>query len=101
MRPPGEARLALLKAAVELTTVTRSPTVRELAARACVGREAALHIVRHMRREGLLVIKRTRRVDYRNRPVAEYAPAESAAEPEASELGRVLASWVGGGVNAG
>lgn len=94
MRPPGEARLALLKAAVELTTAARSPTMRELAARAAVGRDAAKHTVKHMKDAGLLVVKRTRRVDYRNRPVAEYAPAEPVAQPEASELGRVLATWM-------
>lgn len=94
MRHAGDARLALLKAAVELTTVTRSPTMRELAARACVGQEAARHMVNHMKRCGLLVIVRERAVAYRNRPVAEYAPApEPASDAAAAALGNVFRSW--------
>lgn len=96
MRAAGDTRTALLKAAMELTTVARSPTMRELAVRACVGQEAAMHTVRNMKRAGLLVVTRTRRVDYRNRPVAEYSPApeESTADTAAAELGNVFASWV-------
>jgi hypothetical protein len=96
MRPSGETRQALLKAAQELTTVARSPTFRELTARACVGKETALHTVRHMKRAGLLVIVRTRRVDYRNRPVAEYAPGVVAEPVDAAgaALGNVFHSWV-------
>ena len=75
MRNPGESRVAILKAAMDLTTAARSPTLRELVVRSCVGREAALNTVKNMRRAGLLVVMRTRKVDYRNKPVAEYAPA--------------------------
>lgn len=97
MRRAGDARLALLKAAVELTTAARSPTIRELAARACVGQEAARKTVDNMKRAGLLVIKRQRRVDYRNRPVAEYAPApESEISGDAvADLGNVFKAWAG------
>jgi hypothetical protein len=96
MRPPGEARQALLKAAKELTTVARSPTFLELTARACVGKVAALNTVRHMRRAGLLVIVRTRKVDYRNRPVAEYAPGaiDEPSGAAGAALGNVFHSWV-------
>lgn len=94
MRPATDARLALLKAAVELTTVARSPTLRELAAKACVGQLAAMNTVKNMKRAGLLVTVRERRVDYRNRPVAEYAPCEAIPETEAADLGRVLAGWL-------
>ena len=95
MRPAGDSRLALLKAAADLTTVTRSPTMRELIARSCVGREAARKTVDNMKRAGLLVIVRQRKVDYRNRPVAEYAPAEGAKIPESTiaEWNAVFASW--------
>lgn len=96
MRPAGDPRLALLKAAADLTTAVRSPTLQELVSRSCVGREAALHTVRNMKRAGLLVIVRTRKVDYRNRPVAEYAPKDDAVVPEATaaEWRAVFGSWL-------
>lgn len=71
-RPVGEIRLALLKAARELTTAERSPTMMELACHSQVGFLAARRTVDNMRRAGALQVVRTRRVDYRNRPVAEY-----------------------------
>jgi hypothetical protein len=73
MRRPGEVHQALLDAAAELTTPDSSPTLTELAAKSQVGLGAALVTVKNMVRSGALVIVRTRRVDYRNRPVAEYA----------------------------
>ncbi len=75
MRPAGEVRQVLLKAAAELVTEDRGPTLRELAQHAQVGLRAARHTVGHMRRAGALRIARLRKVDYRNRPVAEYSPA--------------------------
>ncbi len=95
MRKAGDSRLALLKAAADLTTVTRSPTMRELAERACVGRVAAAHTVKTMRKAGLLVIVRTRKVDYRNKEVAEYAPKDGVAVPEATaaEWNAVFGAW--------
>ena len=95
MRNPGESRVAILKAAMDLTTAARSPTLRELVVRSCVGREAGRRTVDNMKRAGLLVVTRTRRVDYRNRPVAEYAPAPSldANDDAAVALGAVLNSW--------
>lgn len=97
MRPAGDPRQALLKAAADLNTATKSATMRELITRSCVGREAAMHTVRNMKRAGLLVIVRTRRVDYRNRPVAEYAPKEGVHIPESTvaEWNAVFASWTG------
>lgn len=74
MRPAGEIRQALLTAATELMTPERAPTVAEMACHAKVGMDAAHQTVKNMRRHGALRIVRTRRVDYRNRPVAEYAP---------------------------
>lgn len=74
MRPAGEVRQALLQAAEDLTTQERSPTLLELAAKSQVGFMAARRTVDNMRRAGALAIVRTRKVDYRNRPVAEYSP---------------------------
>lgn len=95
MRPPSEVRQALLKAAADLTTPERSPTLRELAAKAGVGQVAARETVNNMKRYGLLVIVRERVVDYRNRPVSEYAPAPPKVEgcQLGADLGNVLAAW--------
>lgn len=102
MRAPGEVRQALLCAAAELATPERGPTLAELAARAQVGRDVALHTVKNMKRSGELTVPRTRRVAYRNRPVAEYAPAVylptdgSAHPPERADevLRDVMVLWV-------
>lgn len=97
MRPAGEVRQALLQACAALAQPERAPTMRELAAQACVGLKAAERTVDHMRRAGQVHIVRTRRVPYRNRPVAEYAPVvpAPAQQPPARELARALMSWVG------
>ncbi len=95
MRPAGDIRLALLKAADELSTPERSPTMLELAMHAQVGFLAARKTVENMRRAGVLRIVRTRRVEYRNRPVAEYCtPARLASlgvKPLA--LREIMAAW--------
>lgn len=95
MRGPSEVRQALLKAAADLTTPERSPTLRELAAKAGVGQATARHVVNHMKRCGQLDIVREREVDYRNRPVSEYAPALPKVEAGqlGADLGNVLAGW--------
>lgn len=94
MRLAGDTRLALLKAAAELSTPDRAPTLRELALKACVGQDAAMHTVKNLTRCGKLTIPRTRRVEYRNRPVAEYAPALPAGQATGlADLGSVFASW--------
>jgi len=95
MRPANDTRQAILKAAVELTTVARSPTLRELAARACVGQDAARRTVDNMKRAGWLIKIRERRVDYRNRPVAEYAPKEGVevSEATAADWRAVFGAW--------
>jgi hypothetical protein len=68
--------------------------LQELAVLACVGQEAARHTVHHMKREGKLRILDTRRVEYRNRPVAEYGPAEADDDvPAVVDLGKALALW--------
>ena len=83
-RPAGEVRRALLQAAVALNMGDKAPTLRELARTACVGQKAARVAVSNMRRSGSLVIVRTRREAYRQRPVAEYAPAVMATAPTLS-----------------
>jgi hypothetical protein len=97
MRPSGEVRVALFRAAVELTTASRGATLAELAQRACVGAEAARRTVNNMTRSGELEAVRARKVEYRNKPVMEYAPAVIDEEdvPAVVDLGRALAHWVG------
>lgn len=101
MRPAGEVRMALLHACRELATPERGATLREIAARACVGLDAATYTVKHMSRGGKqLRIVRERRVDYRNRPVAEYEPvradvAQAADDAGFVDLGSVLRVWGG------
>lgn len=87
-RPMGVVRQALSQAAQELVPVVRErsdgahqgPTLLELARHAGVGYAAARNTVSDMRRAGTLTIVSHRRVEHRNRPVAEYAPAEVTAE---------------------
>jgi DNA-binding transcriptional regulator YhcF (GntR family) len=95
MRPAGEIREALLAAARELLTPDQGPTLQELAERAQVGREAARRTVDNMKRHGHLRVVRTRRVAYRNRPVAEYAPAQVISEASEGfvDLGAAVAGW--------
>lgn len=95
-RPRGEVHLALLRAVQELATPERGVTVREAAAHACVGLVAARSTMRNLKRYGVLEIARTRRVPYRNRPVAEYAPP-SAAPGGTAERGidALAAAWAG------
>lgn len=74
-RPAGDVRRALLQAALDLNMGDRAATLRELARAACVGQRAARVAVSNMNRAGVLSVVRSRSVAYRNRPVAEYAPA--------------------------
>jgi hypothetical protein len=93
----GAVAKALLKTACELSAAGRRVTLAEMAAGACVGHAAARSTVTNLTRRGQLRIVGVRRVDYRNRPVAEYAPAAVAAvEPAAPgwvDLGRCLSAW--------
>lgn len=90
--------LALLDAAKALATPDRGATLRELAHHACVGVSVARYMVSAMAKHGALVIVRTRRVPYRNRPVAEYAiplPVEQTQVSGGWALGAAMASWRG------
>lgn len=93
MRPSGEVRQALLNAALELTTPDQAPTLAELAARSQVGIEAARRTIDNMVRSGAMVIVRTRRVSYRNRPVAEYAKAVPMTCARAVEKRHLMSCW--------
>ena len=97
MRPAGDVRRALLDACAALARADRGPTLRELAAQACVGLSAAEYTVANMCRAGLLRAARTRRVPYRNRPVAEYEPIQAPAlpPPPSQGLARVMTAWEG------
>ncbi|MFN3375225.1 MAG: hypothetical protein ACK40S_01560 [Burkholderiaceae bacterium] len=87
--------MALLHAARQHAQPQRGLTVRELAGKACVGLDAATQTVKNMVRAGALRPVGTRQVDYRNRPVVEYAPAEVAgADCGHVDLARVLTVWV-------
>jgi hydroxyacyl-ACP dehydratase HTD2-like protein with hotdog domain len=100
MRPAGEIRQALLRAVCELSAAQpagRGPTLKEVATKAQVGVAAALHTVKNMTRAGeLRCISARRKVTYRNRPVAEYRPAEEpqTSAPDGPALDDVLAAWV-------
>lgn len=106
MRPAGEIRVAILKAAERLVRVEqvdgvqvrRGPTLRELAHDACVGVAAARRTVDNMRRAGDLAPVGQRRVDYRNRPVVEYAPAMPAASSNEAyfDVATAITSWARG-----
>lgn len=94
MRPAGEVRQALLNACTQLATPDRGPTLREMAAVACVGLQAARETVKNMSRAGQLQRVRDRKVEYRNRPVAEYVPAAMQGEGDGFvDLAQVLRAW--------
>lgn len=56
-------------------TAERGLTLREWAALACVGLDAAERNVTRMAAAGQVLKLKDRAVDYRSRPVAEYVPA--------------------------
>lgn len=96
MRPKGEIHHALLKAVGDLATPDRGATLREIAERACVGTRAARYTLGYMHRIGVVVIARTRKVPYRNRPVSEYAlPTQTGQSGPLPEQGMavLLAAW--------
>jgi hypothetical protein len=96
MRPLGDISLVLLGAMAELRTPEQAPTLRELALHAQVGFDAAETTVKNLSRRGHARIVRTRRVGYLNKPVAEYEPAEQAADEAAGfvDLGAVISvAW--------
>ena len=97
MRRAGKVRLALLDACRQLATPERAPTLQEIAMKACVGLKAARNTVPNMVRAKQLRAVRTRAVQHRNRPVAEYEPLVATAADDAGfvDLGSVLRAWGG------
>lgn len=97
MRPAGDVSLALLKACAELATADRGPTLEELAAHAQVARGAACSTLKNLVRYEHLRIPRTRKVGYRNRPVAEYelVPSPHVRDSDVGiiPLTALLATW--------
>lgn len=94
MRPAGEVRHALLKAAHELRELGEQATLRNLAFRAQVGIKDATSTVKNMRRAGLLAVVGECPVDYRNKPVALYEPAKANDQaPAYVDLNNVFLAW--------
>lgn len=80
MRPAGEIREALLNSCRALMTPERAPTLREMAVHAQVGTDAARNTIANMKRHGIILTARERRVEHRNRPVHEYVPADTVSD---------------------
>lgn len=101
-RPAGEVRQALMRAACELVPTIRErtggahqgPTLLELAEHAGVGYDAARATVSNMRQAGALTIVSHRKVEHRNRPVAEYLPTEAVPEGGRSAGGFMVLDYV-------
>ena len=86
MRPRGEVATELLQLACKLSAAGRGVTVAELAAGG-FGRDTVRTLVPALKRRGQLRIMGTRRVSYRNRPVAVYEPVVAAADLATSDSG--------------
>lgn len=95
MRPRSEEATALLQTALRLSTAGRGVTLAELASHSQVGKASARVLVSNFKRRGQLRIVGLRRVSYRNRPVAEYAPAlaEAPRLPGWIALSACLTVW--------
>jgi hypothetical protein len=95
MRPASDVRQALVNAAQDLHTARGGASMAELAEHARVGRDVVRYMVPSMLRSGTLYIVGQRRVGYRNRPVALYAPgAPQRAGPTVQEATGALC-WAG------
>ena len=93
MRPAGDVRRALLFVACARFRPERGATQRELAEAAQVSYGTARDMVHWLHRSGVLRIVRTRRVPYRNRPVAEYAPAGTGTAAAPCALTALMQAW--------
>jgi len=100
-RPASETHLALLQAAhafrSERAESGQGATLLELVHRSQVGYQVARAMVPKLKDRGHLKIVGERKVDYRNRPVAEYLPvdpeADLASGPGWVDLGNCMQSW--------
>lgn len=105
MRQEGTVKQAVLQAVRDWVESGHGPgagaTLAEIAQHARVGKASARSCVQNLRASGELEIVGQREVHYRNRPVAEYAPADVVASRAVVqggyqgwvELGRVFSSW--------
>lgn len=100
MRPPGEFSIAILSAAERLAHEVdghrRGPTLQELAHAAQVATRDAMHTVKNLTRAGKLEPVAERKVTYRNRPVAEYAPRRERDEEAYVDVAAVFSVWAQG-----
>lgn len=98
MRPTGEVSAALLQAARDLWTPEKAGTLAELAERAGVAKQAARWAIKNMVTWEKLCIVRERKIEARNKPVAEYAPPDLVAKAERQAwddgLSRACSMWV-------
>ena len=92
MRPAGDINKALLQA---LSVSSAGLTLRELAAAAQVGLDAATQTIKNMNRRGRVCVQSTRRVPGRNRPVAVYAlpVTKDAANDAVMNLSAAMRVW--------
>lgn len=98
MRPPGEVRQALARAAVQLTQERAGATWRELAEHAQVGYLDARRTVEHMARSGGLAVIGVEKRAHSRRWMNVYAPPELAEEPPqardaAADLAAITRAW--------
>ena len=81
MRPAGEVHLAMLQAAAAVTAEYaasgRGATLREMAARACVGYQIARATVGNLKRLGKIEKTGECKVPGRNRPAHLYKPVDA------------------------
>lgn len=99
MRPASETHLALLQAAHairrERIESGQGATLLELVHRSQVGYKCARALIPKLKERGHLQIVGARKVEYRNRPVAEYAPADLPVMGEGFvSLDECLADWI-------
>lgn len=95
MRPAGETNKALLQALASACAKGGGLTLRELAAAAQVGLDAATQTIKNMNRRGRVCVLNTRRVPGRNRPVAVYSlpVPQDAANEAVIHLSAAMRVW--------
>ena len=98
-RPRGECHLVILQAAqsikLERAQSGQGATLRELVQRSQVGYKVARTLVPKLCQRGHLTKVGEVRVDYRNRPVAVYAPTSTApAATPMADLAQHMHFWV-------
>lgn len=94
MRPAGDISKALLQAVKDLTTAERGATLREIAQAAELDVTVARRVIPDMKRYGRIRICGERRVQGRNRPVAEYGmPLARAEAANDFSLTVAIAAW--------